>query len=115
MKEPSHKTDAEKIEVEVGGRGSNRTLQITCDSKTMTELAGLIYTKLQNVEAKPVPPHDVSEIYLFREGPESTAQQTAWEDWFWMFGCFFGVAVLAVMIVLMIVGAGTVGEWLFGG
>ena len=103
----------DEITVEVGGRGRNRTLHITCHDQTMTELASLIYTKLQNVEAKPVPPHDVSEIWLFRQGPESTAQKAAWEDWFWMFGCFFGVVVLAVMIVLMIVGAGTVGEWLW--
>jgi hypothetical protein len=104
----------DKIDVQVGGRGKCKTLQITCDAETMTELARLVYTKLQNVEAKPVPPHEVSEIILMRQSPADTAQQTI-EDRFWMFGCLFGVVIVCCMIILMIIGAGTVGDWLFGG
>lgn len=106
--------DSNEISVEVGGRGRCRTLTITCDPTTITELAALIYTQLQNVQAKPVPPHDVSEILIYRESPADAAHENV-QNSLSILGCLGSLALGLVAFSFMIIGFVATVEWLRGG
>jgi hypothetical protein len=105
MKEP-------KIEVDVHGRRQRKTLHVECDPDTMAEIAALVFTKLQNTTAKPVPTEDVAEI-ICRLSQWDTAQQKS-QDSLTIFGCLSGVVLAVAAFVLMVIGFVTVVESLWG-
>lgn len=102
MKEP-------KIEVQVQGRRQRKTLHIECDPETMAEIASLVFTKLHNTTAQPVPAEDVAEISIWRQRQWDKAQQKS-QDSLAIFGCLSGIVLAVAAFILMVIGFVTVVE-----